>query len=1175
MYKFQCSTELMKNQKAAQVMSAQSLFDVLQTSAGHALFFSIGDDNVFYLSAEQDDVKTGWTPINLTAELGALYPGKTVTAKTFAASQSPADGSVTVAQVVHVAEDDADYLYLLTGLSDAPEAAWMQSPSGRQWLARPYDDAAHPVKNLDIAYVNITPGQDPTQAPYMIAGVRDAATSFIQNYVVSLSATPPGQVWTVYQTAENYSQLLGMQIGKAAGAMFSGLYELYNLSGNSGLTFTPLQSLFGPPPVTKLTPPAGASSIATLPAGGGNTDLYVAGEGGVYYYPAAAQSNFATGTEVVNSPLVAGVQFLEAHLSGAEVVLWGRNNQGQVFYTRCPQGQQSDASAWSSPVPVEQDASQMASLLNRQTQSNELYVHTSAQGLVRLTQDPVTTQWRTQSILLPALGVDDVVEFYTFTTHVNVVDESKLLVPNQSFAVTATSPCTVYLDDHYVTLSDTTPLQAQSDATGTLTLVQQTQTLGAVCYNLVQGDGTLLNVNPMDGIMSQLSGVQAGADLTSVQVTDEQGNSTPLLPSTVTPSQADSAAKSVAQFVQISNGLPQDGSLQKAGTPLRRAADSLDAAADAVWGVSFAGGDVRYFEGAEQMPGMGLSLTGGRLALAAPGPSGDIGDAIEALAGDIFRWIEHALEDVLNFVVHVAEGVAHFFVQIGEQWYHFLLRCIDDVAHGIQFVLNKIGAAFEKLVQWLGFIFNWGDILRTHRVLKNIFLRYAESCVASIPTWEGDLNSFFVGLQDKLNAWAKLPPVSQGTVSGASAASTPKPGQGSPQAHWGVQQTKSNMTGSSTDFVPGVPGGSELEGLLGALWGTIEQEEQNLKAAFDNLHEEVIKKITTIPAGELVERIITIFLDLVISTAQDILVSLLKILELFLQGALDALDAPLHIPVISWLYKLISGDQLSFLDLACLMVAIPATIIYKLAEETVPFPDDSTTDALINAPDFATIRQILGGGGAQPAATREAAGNGAPAGEAAAAVPASTVVPIVFDISAYFATLGLIPLTAWKAISPNSKAASLLYFLVYLPYVSPNIQIYNAQTWDVKWDEVNTGVSVVKALGDIALCNFNKDEPDQSKILEWWSRASPYAEFSINVLWEVPAVAGVVRDHSGRGVVNFLGNTAFNLSGIVSPWAAKNDIFFAAMLICMGVYGEMELVTGLTAGDAPPPSLPA
>ncbi|HEX8293472.1 MAG TPA: hypothetical protein VF570_17050, partial [Pyrinomonadaceae bacterium] len=76
--------------------------------------------------------------------------------------------------------------------------------------------------------------------------------------------------------------------------------------------------------------------------------------------------------------------------------------------------------------------------------------------------------------------------------------------------------------------------------------------------------------------------------------------------------------------------------------------------------------------------------------------------------------------------------------------------------------------------------------------------------------------------------------------------------------------------------------------------------------------------------------------------------------------------------------------------------------------------------------------------------------------------------------------------------------------------------------------------------------------------------------------WEVPAVAGIVHDQSADSIISFLGNTAFNASGMISPWA-DNDIVFAIMLICMGVYGELELVTGLTTGDAPPspPPLPA
>ena len=75
------------------------------------------------------------------------------------------------------------------------------------------------------------------------------------------------------------------------------------------------------------------------------------------------------------------------------------------------------------------------------------------------------------SVLLPALSIDDVCEFYTYTTRVAVVDENQLPLVGQQFTITSASPCGVYIEDVYM--------------------------LGAICFNLAQGDGLLVNVNPM------------------------------------------------------------------------------------------------------------------------------------------------------------------------------------------------------------------------------------------------------------------------------------------------------------------------------------------------------------------------------------------------------------------------------------------------------------------------------------------------------------------------------------------------------------------------------------------------------------------------------------------------------------------------------------------------------
>ncbi|KAL8881381.1 MAG: hypothetical protein Q9192_007808 [Flavoplaca navasiana] len=55
-----------------------------------------------------------------------------------------------------------------------------------------------------------------------------------------------------------------------------------------------------------------------------------------------------------------------------------------------------------------------------------------------------------------------------------------------------------------------------------------------------------------------------------------------------------------------------------------------------------------------------------------------------------------------------------------------------------------------------------------------------------------------------------------------------------------------------------------------------------------------------------------------------------------------------------------TGNDLSNLDIMCYVAAIPATTIYRVfSGGEAPFPDNSTTTALINAKDHAAFQQIL------------------------------------------------------------------------------------------------------------------------------------------------------------------------------------------------------------------------
>ncbi|MEJ1977292.1 MAG: hypothetical protein WDN49_15510 [Acetobacteraceae bacterium] len=594
MSQIQATTALMKNQKAAQALADQSQFQALQTADGCALFLGIGSTDVLFVMREQASTTAGWVPLDMTSGIGALLPGRTVKAKSFAASQDRASGDIVLAQIVNTAEDGQDHLFVATGLSHDPAASWLDVATPPTWTALPYDDSAHPTAALNLGFIKLASYQDTTAVPSLVAGVVQSQTGYIVNYLVNLSPADSEQAWNVYPTNESFDTLYGLEIGRSANASYWGLYELYTLSDETSLTFTPSRTAYGSgsPVTTKLSPPAGASAIATTPADTtGHTNLYVAAGGAIWLFPPAQQNHYGEPVQIISSSLIAGVDTLQVCISDSQAVLWARTGSGTVLCARCPADQQASATSWSTPVPIALNAEQVASMLDLTTQSSTLFVHSSGQTLQKLTQDPVTTLWRELTILLPALSPNDVYETYTHTAHVQLVDSNGLATSQTTLNITASSPVTVYINDVYSRLSDTAPLQVVTTQSGTVTIVQETQDLGGVSYNLIQDDGTTVIVNPAADLLGKLAKVQAGKDLDGT-VTDELGVVTSIVPCAVTPAQKDAVATTVSQFVSYANSLPTDGSLA-ATARLHTAETALRSTPSASFGLSFANNDIQ------------------------------------------------------------------------------------------------------------------------------------------------------------------------------------------------------------------------------------------------------------------------------------------------------------------------------------------------------------------------------------------------------------------------------------------------------------------------------------------------------------------------------------------------------------------------------------------------------
>lgn len=140
-------------------------------------------------------------------------------------------------------------------------------------------------------------------------------------------------------------------------------------------------------------------------------------------------------------------------------------------------------------------------------------------------------------------------------------------------------------------------------------------------------------------------------------------------------------------------------------------------------------------------------------------------------AGDIFQSILHtAWESVKDFTISVIDGIHQVLVSLGGTIYRAILDSVAVVTHAIQWVLTKLEIAWDDIKAYLGFVFDWNDIIRTHKVIRNVTSQYSNYSVSRIAAIQDYITSNIDFAKQKLSAWGDIPDEtsSAGQLSGTS-----------------------------------------------------------------------------------------------------------------------------------------------------------------------------------------------------------------------------------------------------------------------------------------------------------------------------------------------------------------------------------------------------------------------
>lgn len=364
--------------------------------------------------------------------------------------------------------------------------------------------------------------------------------------------------------------------------------------------------------------------------------------------------------------------------------------------------------------------------------------------------------------------------------------------------------------------------------------------------------------------------------------------------------------------------------------------------------------------------------------------------------GDFFRAVGAKFVDVVKFIfTKTAQGIKAVITLVVDgitRVFETILDCARHVYETIQVIFSQVKVFFSKIYEWLAFIFNWGDILRTKEILCHTNLAAMDSIKRSLSDLEALSEKGIDFAKDKVTEiFAAL-----------------------------VGAVEDNT--SIIDFFKGnvrdLPEGKPIEAMSNNLLlnkfrqnadeATYPSREHGLSlATFDSGKFDKFLAILTEYASDIMNttafaeamayfttsvtgvdafllntlkgflKIMEGLAQVVLSTVSLLVKAFFAIAEYILDLLRDLMTCEIKIPFLSQLYRKIANAPLSLLDCIALIAAVPATTIYKIASGKAPFVDEAAVEvfkkAIDDKLDFSFVRSTVEGGA--PQVRRRRAGN--------------------------------------------------------------------------------------------------------------------------------------------------------------------------------------------------------
>ncbi|CAM9111431.1 unnamed protein product [Ectocarpus sp. 4 AP-2014] len=291
-------------------------------------------------------------------------------------------------------------------------------------------------------------------------------------------------------------------------------------------------------------------------------------------------------------------------------------------------------------------------------------------------------------------------------------------------------------------------------------------------------------------------------------------------------------------------------------------------------------------------------------------------EVLEEVVVEVWEHTPEGLKKVARKVSKVVKKGVDFVVKIGKVVYHFVETKLEQLIKALDWLWNKIKTGIMKAIEWLANFFKYKEILRTAEILEAQVLAVMDDFIKSIPT-QGETKEFFNELRHVLEKKTGLDLDAQdmSTEDTAQEDREIDPKENFVQHH--AESGTFNESGRPAN----------------------EEEDSKDKDASDNSDDDDSGKDSMADQLEYLfgksKEGLNAFMSALAEGFLDVLEASTKAMVDPLKKAANSVRAWLadggtqYIPVISEIYKLITGRKLKLAKALFFMLAIPVTYASK------------------------------------------------------------------------------------------------------------------------------------------------------------------------------------------------------------------------------------------------------